>query len=330
MSKRNYSADRAVTQDFDDLFAAQPARPLPAQMRVSRHSHFREDISADNMGTEMHGNSRRWGDASQEVQSRAVQAIVYAAEKVGLSTHDTAYLLAIARHESGFNPDAASRRTSASGLGQVINRTGAAYGLNNENRFDINANAAAFVGYFKDMQHVAERRGKSEEYIYKYYHDGPSGNYGGRSIARKEIMPRVDDFEQALRSQGNEFHQAAAAGVYRAAVDCLDDCRTEAEKHALLARVVRKHPELPELATAFAARQQALTVAAGEQTSTPPATLSFRKVSLQDATAYSGFLARRVDDIIATNLAHGRLPDIARSEMLADIAQPYADQGRHI
>jgi hypothetical protein len=322
MSKRNLLIDKPVSPDFDDLFAAQPARALSAHARVSRHSHFREDIAADGFQQEMHGNSRRWGDASQAVQSRAVQAIIYAAEKAGLSPHDTAYLLAIARHESGFNPDAASRSTSASGLGQVINRTGAAYGLNNENRFDMDANAMAFVGYFKDMQRVVERRGKSEEYVYKYYHDGPSGNYGGRSIARKEVMPRVDDFEQALRSQGNAFHQAAASGVYRAAVDCLDDCRTEAEKHALLARVVRKHPELPELATAFAAREQALAVAARDL---PGAGFSGSPSSFVTAS-----LTHRVDTVIASGLAQGNLPEVGRREMLADISQPYADQGRQI
>jgi putative chitinase len=54
-------------------------------------------------------------------------------------------VLAIAHTESGFNPDAAAGTTSASGLGQFVDKTGEAYSLNDNNRWDVNAQADSLV-----------------------------------------------------------------------------------------------------------------------------------------------------------------------------------------
>ena len=100
---------------------------------IKPYSHYREPI--DDAPDRLAGNSRIWGDASPQVQSRVVDILIEAAREKGLSTRETAHVLAIARVESGFNPDAAAGTTSASGLGQFIDGTGRAYGLHS-NRFD--------------------------------------------------------------------------------------------------------------------------------------------------------------------------------------------------
>ena len=82
------------------------------------------------------GNSRIWGDASQEVQRKVIDALVEAAKKDSFNVRRIALLLAMVKIESGFNPDAAAGTTSASGLGQFITGTGKGYGLNAQNRFD--------------------------------------------------------------------------------------------------------------------------------------------------------------------------------------------------
>lgn len=157
-------------------------------------SHFNKPIPNDG---KPHGNSRRPGDASPEVQQLVVASILRECAEQGLSKKDAAYVLAIARHESGFNPDAASPRSSATGIGQFIDRTGKAYDLDEKNRFDIDANAKALVEHYVDTKNLVRSRGLGPEYIYKFHHDGPSGNSGGLEIARREVMPYVNSFRDS-------------------------------------------------------------------------------------------------------------------------------------
>ncbi|MGH8043492.1 MAG: peptidoglycan-binding protein, partial [Stenotrophomonas sp.] len=105
-------------------------------------------------------------------------------------------VLAIARVESGFNPDAAAGTTSASGLGQFIDRTGKHYGLNNANRFDVDAQSDALVAHFVDNRNLARDRGQGEDYIYKYHHDGPTKDYGGLGLSHRKVAPHLDEYEQ--------------------------------------------------------------------------------------------------------------------------------------
>ncbi len=108
-------------------------------------------------------------------------------------------MLAIAHVKSKFNPDAAAGTTSASGLGQFINTTGASYGLTDANRWDVQAQATALVRHFIDNKNLAKRRHKKEEYIYKYHHDGPSGEHGGLAVSRRKVLPRIDQYEKWLQ-----------------------------------------------------------------------------------------------------------------------------------
>ena len=182
--------------------------------QIKPYSHYREPI--DQTDGRLHGESRRWGDASPEVQSRVIDTLIESSREAGLSPRETALVLAIARVKSGFNPDAAAGTTSASGLGQFIDGTGNAYQLNNGNRFDVEAQSDALVQHFIDNRQLAQRRGQGEEYIYKYHHDGPTRDYGGLGLAQSKVMPRLAEYEQFVnerlaQSQGQSQTQTQAS-----------------------------------------------------------------------------------------------------------------------
>lgn len=170
--------------------------------QIKPWSHYREPI--DTTAGRLAGNSRVWGDASPEVQSRTIDELIDASQRAGLSPRETAHVLAIARIESGFNPDAAAGTTSAAGLGQFIDRTGAGlreHPINNANRFDARAGADALVEHFIENRDLARSRGQGEEYIYKYHHDGPTRDYGGLGLSNREVMPRLEEYERFVRQR---------------------------------------------------------------------------------------------------------------------------------
>lgn len=146
------------------------------------------------------GNSRVWGDASIETQNTVIDRIVSKGREEGLDDRKIALVLAIAKVESGFNPDAAAGTTSARGLGQFINRTGNTYGITEENQWDLDTQINALIAHTKDNMKLAEGRG--EEYIYAFHHDGPSLAYGGLDISKNKVMPLVNQFETFLQGKG--------------------------------------------------------------------------------------------------------------------------------
>lgn len=83
-------------------------------------------------------------------------------------------MLAIALKEAGFNPDAAAGSSTAYGLGQTLNKTGHAYGLNPASRDDLTMQCDVLVAMYQDNPRIAKTCGQGEEYIYKYHHDGPN------------------------------------------------------------------------------------------------------------------------------------------------------------
>jgi len=182
---------------YEDLI-----QPKGAPYRVSQlkgWSHYLEPISED--PARLSGNSRIWGDATPEVQSRAIDSLVNASREAGLDTRNTAHVLAIARIESGFNPDAAAGTTSASGLGQFIDKTGLSYGLHANNRFDVDAQASALVAHFIDNRALAARRGQDEAHIYKYHHDGPTLDYGGLALSRAKVLPLIESYTRFVEER---------------------------------------------------------------------------------------------------------------------------------
>jgi len=192
----------------NDIYTSmvQPPGAAYRSSQIEPWSHYREPI--DETRT-LHGQSRRWGDASPEVQSRVIDSLIESSREAGLTPRETAYVLAIARVESGFNPDAAAGTTSASGLGQFIDRTGKHYGLNNANRFDVDAQSDALVAHFVENRNLARDRGQGEDYIYKYHHDGPTRDYGGLGLSQRKVAPHLDEYEQFVNQRlGQTLDQA--------------------------------------------------------------------------------------------------------------------------
>lgn len=159
--------------------------------KVESWSHFNDPIPKDG---QPHGNSRRHGDASPEVQALVIDTIVAECHKRGFSREDTAHVLAIARIESGFNPDAAAGESSASGIGQFIDKTGAGYGIKDANRFNLSDNVKALVDHFEDNKNLAFSKGKDAAWVYKFHHDGPVNNSGGLSMARSDVLPHARSY----------------------------------------------------------------------------------------------------------------------------------------
>ncbi len=207
---------------YNDM--VQPRGPAYRSENVKPWSHYREPI--DTNDGRLHGESRRWGDATPETQSRVIDSLMDASRKAGLSSRETAYVLAIARVESGFNPDAAAGTTSASGLGQFVDRTGAHYGVNNANRFDVDTQSRALVQHYIDNRDLAQRRGQGEDHIYKYHHDGPSKDYGGLAISRREVTSYLDRYQQFV-----EQHQSRTQGQGQTQGQAQTQGHAQAQEH---------------------------------------------------------------------------------------------------
>ncbi|WP_082124307.1 XVIPCD domain-containing protein [Lysobacter capsici] len=183
-------------REVHDALVQPKGDPYAAKDIIAR-SHYNDPI--DQTPGRPAGNSRIWGDASPEVQSEAIDALIAASEKAGLTPRQTAHVLAIARAESGFNPDAAAGTTTAMGLGQFVDKTGAGYGINDGNRGDLSKQAEALVDHYLDNAALAKRRGQNEDYVYKYHHDGPADDYGGLGIGREKVNPYIDRYEDFVR-----------------------------------------------------------------------------------------------------------------------------------
>jgi len=181
----------------------QPRGPAYRQHEIVKRSHYNDPI--DHSAGRVDGNSHIWGDASAQTQSRAIDALIASGERAGLQPREIAYVLAIARVESGFNPDAAAGTSSAYGLGQFVKNTGAEYGVNDANRNDLRMQADVLVAHYQKNAASARHRGHGPEYIYKYHHDGEHGEYGGLEIARKKVLPYLDQYEQFVRAHQDKY-----------------------------------------------------------------------------------------------------------------------------
>ena len=184
-------------------------KKIPIKLPGGLHSYYTLPISHA-LGRP-YGKSRRHGDASPEVQNKAINAIIEAAKKHELTQRETAHVLAIAFVESGFNPDAAAGTTTAAGLGQFVRGTGWGYGLNDTNRFELKSSADALVMHYIVNKKEAIKRlftGKELELkIYQFHHDGagsiahPAPDKGGLQISKNKIIPYTDKIEKMLKGE---------------------------------------------------------------------------------------------------------------------------------
>lgn len=185
---------REISKQFDDSVYAPLGKEYRDDQIVSNSYYKTEILDRPNKG-----NSRVGGDVSIEVQERAMKSIVSEGIRQGMDERQIAMTLAIARHESGFNPDAAAGTTTAHGLGQFVNKTGNAYGLDDTNRWIMEEQARALVTHTLDNYKLAKNRNQGEEYVYKYHHDGASKDFGGLGLSQKFVMPNVETYVNFVR-----------------------------------------------------------------------------------------------------------------------------------
>ncbi|MGF6813429.1 hypothetical protein OKW33_000235 [Paraburkholderia atlantica] len=180
--------------NYDAIWVPHPA-PAYKDSQIVSWSHYRLPI--DTSPGRIAGNSRRGGDASKISQIKVINLLVQKGRQYHLSRDDIAMILAMTRHESGFNPDAAAGTTSASGLGQFVDQTASSYGIDtNSQRFDAEQGADAMVRHYLENKRLAITGGAIERNVfvmtYAYHHDGPSLAYGGKEISEAKVMPVFD------------------------------------------------------------------------------------------------------------------------------------------
>ena len=146
------------------------------------------------------GFTRNAGGAPKESQEAAIKEIIRVGRTLEATPEQIAYALATARYESGFNIYASAKSTSPGGLGQFINETGGAYGLNSENREDLGMQAQALIEHTMDNFDMAAKKGYDKSYVYALHHDGPKLNKGGLAISKKHIMPLVSQYQKLLET----------------------------------------------------------------------------------------------------------------------------------
>jgi len=88
-------------------------------------NHYKDTL--DTSVGRVAGKSRKAGDATEEVKVKVIDSIKQYGREYGLSVKDIANLIAFAKVESGYNPDAAAQGdwTSASGVFQITDSTAA-------------------------------------------------------------------------------------------------------------------------------------------------------------------------------------------------------------
>jgi hypothetical protein len=186
--------------DFSRFYAHKGKPPAT----IAAESHFNDPI--ERMEGRAAGESRLWGDASEDVQEHAIEALVAASALFGLAQREAAHVIAIARVASGFNPDAADAASSRAGLAQFDDAAAERLELTGESRFDLEANAEALVRAYIEAKRHAQKRGTAgrdlDVMIYKLIHDGVEGDHGGLEISRREVMPLVESVHAAMRGGG--------------------------------------------------------------------------------------------------------------------------------
>ena len=122
--------------------------------------------------------------APQWAQREGIRAVLFHARKHGLSIEHQAVLLAIVEIESGFNPMAKAKTTTACGLFQFIAATGKSYDLSSQDCMNPWLNAQAGIQHYTDnykkrvenktdsLQGI-EKVFKLFELGYYLHHDGP-------------------------------------------------------------------------------------------------------------------------------------------------------------
>lgn len=198
---------QATTLQSSLMKATVVAQPRPNFSSSKNYSHYNEPISKSK--NRLSGNGREWGNANYDVQCEVMKLILKHSSK--LQIEDQAILLAIARLESGFNPDAAARQTSAGGVFQIVDRTARGLKLNTNRRFDALSNIKAGIKLFEQNLKIVNKRypklrgNERSILLYALHHDGPTLQYGGAEIARNNLLPYLDQFRELAVQYNSEM-----------------------------------------------------------------------------------------------------------------------------
>lgn len=119
---------------------------------IDRHATFKRDFDrerASRTGREfMRTGAPTW------LRHKGIRAIIVESRAAGLDNTETAVMIAIADRESGFNPLAKAKRTTACGLFQFIAETGRRFGLPPSECMNPRPNTRAQVRHFR---HILEK-----------------------------------------------------------------------------------------------------------------------------------------------------------------------------
>ena len=203
-TQKNARLKESLVETRSGNFATKKAEILYKSSTAVDKSNFKQPIIEGGL----RGNSRLAFDADDKVQNKVIDLIVEESKAQGLSAKETAMTLAIARHESGFNPDAANHTSSASGVGQFINRTGEAFGLDDNNRWDVNAQVKALVAHTNKTYGYVRRTKRPLSWVYKIHHDGYDHKQTkGLRIAEQNILPVYNELlETIMKKTGFSPH----------------------------------------------------------------------------------------------------------------------------
>lgn len=172
---------------------------------VSTQSYFNLTLPKNSVST-----SRQAGATTKAMKQKVIDLIINTGYQAGMTDIEVATTLAIAAHESGFNPEASARESSASGVGQFVNKTGADYGLTDSNRWDLNMQVQALVDHTKDNFIIVENKGLSQDYVYALHHDGQTvvskqgyskTSAPGLKTSRKKVTPLISKYLTFIRSR---------------------------------------------------------------------------------------------------------------------------------
>ena len=149
-----------------------------------------------------------YGSAAGQVHPLVREAVISKILNVSkdLPKEDRAIFLAIADHESGFNPSAKNPTSSAHGIFQIINKTWQGLGKQSSQRGSAQAQIEAGIKLFKENLRYLRNEGNGSLHgeeraiaLYKMHHDGPSDiDQGGTAIAEKHVIPKFKYYLQLL------------------------------------------------------------------------------------------------------------------------------------
>ena len=212
--KFNALGTMLVEIDSDETAAStDPAYGLTEELYGSKGSGKGEIVKQSYFNLALPKNStstsRSAGATTKATKQKVIDMIIETGYKAGMDDEEVAYTLAIAAHESGFNPEASARESSASGVGQFLNDTGTKYGLNDGNRWDLSMQVQALVDHTQDNFEVVRKKSLSNDYVYAIHHDGQTKvskqNYSststpGLNISKEKVMPLVNKYLTYVRS----------------------------------------------------------------------------------------------------------------------------------